>query len=196
MSNTKIIYVCYEENSPELAIENGPVDEMFVALTNVDAILWAKDRLESAYNNFYKPTRELDELEFDNSLRKEEDAVLLLYRNGDESSNFYYSLVIKRFAVDSFKSTDTERSGFSPKIGDDVRRRLEETTADMRKSERFAEAFIDSFETDDEISRRRGYYMAKAILDGNIDDLLIAICGYSTQSLINIAECGSPYPEN
>ncbi|MEE0992535.1 MAG: hypothetical protein UH542_06115 [Bacteroidales bacterium] len=196
MSNKKEIYVCYEENSPKLAIENGPIDEMVVVATKNDAILWANNRLGSAYSDFFKPTCELDEIEFDNALRKGENAELTLYFNGDECSKSWYSLVVERFTVDSFKSTDAERCGFSPKIGDDVRRRLEETTADMRKSERFAEAFVDLFETDDEISRRRGYYMAKAILDGNIDDLLIAICGYSTQSLLNIAERGTPYPEN
>lgn len=194
MSNTKTVYVCYEENSPELAIENGPINEMFVALTKIDAILWANNRLEIADSNLYEPACELDELEFDNALRKGEHAILPLYPAGDKNSRLCCSLVVKHFVVDSAKSTNVERSGFSPKINDDVRHQLGETLSDMRKSERFGEAFADSYETDDESDRRRGYYMAKAIVDGNINDLLIAICGYDTQSLLNIAEYGTPYP--
>lgn len=62
----------------------------------------------------------------------------------------------------------------------------------LMENETFCEAlsdvFTESFQTDDEKEFRRGKYMLKAKIDNNIDDLLIAICGYSFNTLVSFAE--------
>lgn len=50
--------------------------------------------------------------------------------------------------------------------------------------ERLAEAFFDSVNTDDEPYRKIGYYLMKAFLEDNVDDALMALCGWSLQSLL------------
>lgn len=55
------------------------------------------------------------------------------------------------------------------------------------KCEHFAEAFFDSIETDDEPQSRCGRYMLKAILENSLDDFLIAVCGWSAESLMKKA---------
>ena len=55
------------------------------------------------------------------------------------------------------------------------------------RCEQFAEAFFDSIDTDDEPRDRCGRYMLKAIAENSVDDLLIAICGWSAASLMKKA---------
>ena len=50
--------------------------------------------------------------------------------------------------------------------------------------ESFAKALLDSMRTDDEKPERMGHYMLKAIKDNSFDDFLIAICGWSLESLM------------
>ena len=60
---------------------------------------------------------------------------------------------------------------------------------------RLSDSFSKEFESDDEKPSRRGRYMAKAILEKDFEGLLIAICGWSSDSLINMAIYDDPYPE-
>ena len=53
--------------------------------------------------------------------------------------------------------------------------------------ESFAKALLDSMRTDDEKPERMGHYMLKAIKDNSFDDFLIAICGWSLESLMKQA---------
>lgn len=55
------------------------------------------------------------------------------------------------------------------------------------RCEQFAEAFFESIDTDDEPRDRCGRYMLKAIAENSVDDLLIAICGWSAASLMKKA---------
>ena len=50
--------------------------------------------------------------------------------------------------------------------------------------EQFAAAVFDSINSDDEPWHRIGYYLFKAILDDSVDDALIALCGWSTETLM------------
>lgn len=54
-----------------------------------------------------------------------------------------------------------------------------------QKAEAFGRRITEQVETDDESPEKIGYYAAKAILDGSMDDLLIAICGWSVSSLLD-----------
>ena len=73
--------------------------------------------------------------------------------------------------------------------------RLRAVMASMEKSEKLGEVFCEQVETDDEKQQRIGYYLAKAILDDSIEDLLVAVCGWTSESLLNIADFGTAYPK-
>lgn len=53
-----------------------------------------------------------------------------------------------------------------------------------KKAEAFGDEIAEQIITDDEQPRKVGFYAAKAILDGSINDLLIAISGFSVASLV------------
>lgn len=53
--------------------------------------------------------------------------------------------------------------------------------------ESFANALFDSMRTDDEKPERMGHYLFKAIKDNSFDDFLIAICGWSLETLMKQA---------
>lgn len=52
-----------------------------------------------------------------------------------------------------------------------------------KRAKAFGEEITEQVRTDDEQLRKVGFYAARAILDGSIDNLLIAICGFSVASL-------------
>lgn len=76
-----------------------------------------------------------------------------------------------------------------------LNRRILSVIDNKEKTEAFKKAFTHEIESDDEPDWRAGYYMLKAVLDNNIDDFLIAVCGWSAESLLNIAESGSAHPD-
>ncbi len=53
-----------------------------------------------------------------------------------------------------------------------------------KKAEAFGDEIAEQIATDSEPPRKVGYYAAKAILEGNIDDLMLAISGYYISTLI------------
>ena len=76
----------------------------------------------------------------------------------------------------------------------DTRKRLMAVMAEPEKAEAFAQAFFDELVSDDEPHNDCGFHMAKAILDNNVEALLVAIVGWSSKSLLNIAEYGTADP--
>ena len=64
---------------------------------------------------------------------------------------------------------------------------LKKIRSDSTEYENLAETLFDSIDTDGEKLSRVGYYFAKAYIENNIDDLLIAICGWSMKSLIEMS---------
>ena len=179
-------YVCYEENSPELAIENGAVNEMYLAASLNDVYKWIDKRLKEAEKNFYAILNDFEESEFFKEIMEGKKGSLHLYHNADENSRLYYALTIKPF---------TSANGLYPKASGKTYDRLRSVMADMEKAEKLGDALCEQMETDDEKHSRIGYYLAKAILDDSIEDLLVAICGWTSESLLNIAEFGTAYPE-
>lgn len=77
---------------------------------------------------------------------------------------------------------------FMPPITEEVRRKLEAIVADTEAAERFYDAFYEQFITDEEPPEKKGHYMAKALLANNAEDFLLAICGWSAESLLRFAE--------
>lgn len=183
---TNMVYVCYEENSHELATENGAVNEMYVAASLNDVYKWVDKRLKEAEQNYYSVLNDMEESEFYKELMTGKESALTLYHNGDESSCLYYSLTVKPF---------TSANGLYSKATGETYDRLRATMASMEKSEKLGEVFCEQVATDDEQQQRIGYYLAKAILDDSIEDLLVAVCGWTSKSLLNIADFGTAYPK-
>jgi len=74
----------------------------------------------------------------------------------------------------------------APNLAGENRERLLEIMQDPKKAELLAEIFNEQVATDSEKLSSVGFYMAKAILDNSIDDLLIAVCGYRIKSLLDM----------
>ena len=181
-----MVYICYEENSNELAIENGAVNEMYVAASLNDVYKWLDKRLKEAEQNYYIALNDMEENEFYKELMASKECALHLYHNGDENSRLNYALTVKPFA---------SANGLYPKASGKTYDRLRAVMASMEKSEKLGEVFCEQVETDDEKQQRIGYYLAKALLDDSIEDLLVAICGWTSESLLNIADFGTAYPK-
>ena len=181
-----MVYICYEENSSELAIENGAVNEMYVAASLNDVYKWLDKRLKEAEQNYYIALNDMEENEFYKELMASKECALHLYHNGDENSRLHYALTVKPFA---------SANGLYPKASGKTYDRLRAVMASMEKSEKLGEVFCEQVETDDEKQQRIGYYLAKAILDDSIEDLLVAVCGWTSESLLNIADFGTAYPK-
>lgn len=181
-----MVYICYEENSSELAIENGAVNEMYVAASLNDVYKWLDKRLKEAEQNYYIALNDMEENEFYKELMASKECALHLYHNGDENSRLNYALTVKPFG---------SANGLYPKASGKTYDRLRAVMASMEKSEKLGEVFCEQVETDDEKQQRIGYYLAKAILDDSIEDLLVAICGWTSESLLNIADFGTAYPK-
>lgn len=86
-------FVCYHENSPELAIENGYIqkDEVKLFTNAYDVHKWVYDEIEKAKENDYKCIDDLDELDV---IEYSDGVAFSLCYKGDENSNLYYSLVV------------------------------------------------------------------------------------------------------
>lgn len=181
-----MVYVCYEENSHELATENGAVNEMYVAVSLNDVYKWIDNRLKEAEQNIYSVLNDMEESEFYKELMAGKETALALYHNGDESTRLFYALTVKPF---------TSANGLYPKATGETYDRLRAVMASMEKSEKLGEVFCEQVETDDEKRQRIGYYLAKAILDDSIEDLLVAVCGWTSKSLLNIADFGTAHPK-
>ena len=78
-------------------------------------------------------------------------------------------------------SEGTEKEHLAP----EKREALLAVLQNPQKAEAFGRRITEQVETDDESPEKIGYYAAKAILDGSMDDLLIAICGWSVSSLLD-----------
>ena len=76
----------------------------------------------------------------------------------------------------------------SSTLTEEQRIRLQAIMEDEEKSEAVANFLLEQIRTDDEPPSKVGHYFVKAVLDQNIDDLMIAICGWSVNSLLDMAE--------
>ncbi len=82
-----------------------------------------------------------------------------------------------------------------PPADEATRKRLMSVMADTEKAEAFAKAFFDEINSDDDSYVDIGFHMARAILDNNIEAFLVAVSGWSSKSLLNIAEYGTANPK-
>ena len=89
---------------------------------------------------------------------------------------------------DALNSRNEKSIAPSRTLTEEQRIRLQAIMEDEEKSEAVANCLLEQIRTDDEPPRKVGHYFVKAVLDQNIDDLMIAICGWSVNSLLDMAE--------
>lgn len=82
-----------------------------------------------------------------------------------------------------------------PMADESTRKRLQSIMSDTGKAEAFAKAFFDEIASDSESYDNIGYQMVRAILNNNIEELLVSVSGWGSKSLLNIAEYGVADPE-
>ena len=75
-----------------------------------------------------------------------------------------------------------------PLADEETCRRLLDVMNDFEKAEAFAKAFYDQLES-------VGFHMARAILHNSVEEFLVAIVGWTSKSLLDIAEKGSTDPQ-
>ncbi len=68
----------------------------------------------------------------------------------------------------------------------DLAEKMKKVMADEDLCERFVNAFLEQINTDEEPPEKMGYYMAKAILCGSVEDFMIAVCGWSPATLVKM----------
>lgn len=78
-----------------------------------------------------------------------------------------------------------------PLAAEETRERLIAVMNDSTKAEAFARAFCDQFKSDGDSYESIGFHMARALLNNNIEEFLVAVVGWTSRSLLNIAETGS-----
>lgn len=82
-----------------------------------------------------------------------------------------------------------------PLADEETCKRLLAIMNDSEKAEAFAKAIYDEMVTDDEKLESVGFHMARAILHNSIEEFLVAIVGWTSKSLLDIAEKGSAEPQ-
>ena len=82
-----------------------------------------------------------------------------------------------------------------PLADEETCKRLLAIMNDSEKADAFAKAFYDEIATDDEKLESVGFHMARAILHNSIEEFLVAIVGWTSKSLLDIAEKGSTVPQ-
>lgn len=82
-----------------------------------------------------------------------------------------------------------------PLVDEVTQKRLNIIMGDHEKAEAFATAFFEAITSDSESYDDIGFQMARAILHNNIEELLVAVSGWSSKSLLNLAEYGTTEPK-
>ena len=78
---------------------------------------------------------------------------------------------------------------------EETQQRLIAVMNDSKKAEALARAFHEQFMTDGDSYASIGFHMARAMLRLNIEEFLVATVGWTSQSLLNITETGSPHSQ-
>ena len=96
--------------------------------------------------------------------------------------------------AESKTSTETVSAIPFPLADEETCKRLLDVMNNSEKAEAFAKAFFEEVASDDEKLESVGFHMARAILHNSIEEFLVAIVGWTSKSLLNIAETGSSEP--
>lgn len=92
---------------------------------------------------------------------------------------------INRLADTQEKNVTPSQVDF-PKLDDETRQRLQKVMEDPIKCSAFALNLYGQIDSDDEKPSSVGFHMARAILNNNIEEFLIAVVGWSSKSLLDL----------
>lgn len=182
----KRIYVCYHENSKELADDCGAMSDLLVTSKPQDAFRWIYDSIANGAENEYCPIDQDEKDAIFESLIRGTDGLLTLYNKGDDASPWHYDIVIKQYSLDLGDITS---------VNEELVPRIHQLMENPDKAEKFVSTLIEQIRTDEDPRETRGFCMARALLENSLDSFLIALCGWGTKSLLNIAEFGTANPE-
>ena len=76
-----------------------------------------------------------------------------------------------------------------------TKEQLRAVLEDEEKTAAFAQKILEMIDTDDESYEDIGNSVIHALLNNDADGLLIALCGWSAESLLNLIETDLPYRE-
>ena len=80
-------------------------------------------------------------------------------------------------------------------MNEQTKEQLRAVLEDEEKTAAFAQKILETIDTDDESSEDIGKSVIHALLNNDADGLLIALCGWSAESLLNLMETDLPYRE-
>ena len=80
-------------------------------------------------------------------------------------------------------------------MNEHTKEQLRAVLEDEEKTAAFAEKILETTDTDDESYEDIGNSVIHALLNNDADGLLIALCGWSAESLLNLMETDLPYRE-
>lgn len=182
----KRIYVCYHENSTELAADCGSMSDLLVTSKPQEAFRWVYDSITKGEENEYCPVDQDEKDAIYESIIRGTDGLLTLYNKGDEASSWNYDIIVKQYTLDL---------GDITVVNEELVPHIQHLQDNPEKAEKFVSTLIEQIKSDEDPRETRGYNMARALLENSLDGFLIALCGWGTKSLLNIAEFGSAHPE-
>ena len=80
-------------------------------------------------------------------------------------------------------------------MNEQTKEQLRAVLEDEEKTAAFAQKILETIDTDDESYEDIGNSGIHALLNNDADGLLIALCGWSAESLLNLIETDLPYRE-
>ena len=80
-------------------------------------------------------------------------------------------------------------------MNEHTKEQLRAVLKDEEKTAAFAQKILETIDTDDESYEDIGNSVIHALLNNDADGLLIALCGWSADSLLNLMETDLPYRE-
>ena len=80
-------------------------------------------------------------------------------------------------------------------MNEQTKEQLRAVLEDEEKTAAFSQKILETIDTDDESYEDIGNSVIHALLNNDADGLLIALCGWSAESLLNLMETDLPYRE-
>lgn len=159
--------------------EMPAVSDMVTECGFAEVQTWINEQLRKAEEEEYCLLDGYEKVDFIGKLLTGQGCEMTVYNKGDECSPYFYSLIVRVFPISP---------GIFPKASKETIGKLTEFLKDTDKAEAFAEVLQREMQSDTENPCRMGHYMAKAIIEDNIEDFLVAICGWTSKTLVQFTE--------
>ena len=95
------VYICYEENCPNLTQEAGTINELSLFCTKESRNIWIKACLDRAEENSFIIDEEIGGPEkLDALIGKEESINITLFRSNQENWNEHYNIIAQKINIE------------------------------------------------------------------------------------------------